>query len=309
VTRNQFIQLLHHYSDSSSDHTQGVLELKKQYPYCQVLHALAARLSRDHGLPSHQHELQLAAVYASDRTALKNVMNRTTDPWPLSHEAQGQVHTEQPVSIATQAITTELVADSEEGEDLADEVQHDLEKLSQLRHNFEMLFVEAKPGSVHFQPTDESGPKEEKEEKKRPMPPGRKPGRSRAQRIVELARQLEAKEQEGEAETDEIIEEIKNSKKKVSPAGEKQREQINLIDNFIKIQPVIPSLKEKPPPTGDLSGAQSTDFSDNIISETLATLLISQGKKEKAIEVLKKLIWKFPQKKAYFAAQIEELKK
>jgi hypothetical protein len=38
-------------------------------------------------------------------------------------------------------------------------------------------------------------------------------------------------------------------------------------------------------------------------------ILIHQGKKERAIEVLKKLIWKFPQKKAYFAAQIEDLKR
>jgi hypothetical protein len=36
--------------------------------------------------------------------------------------------------------------------------------------------------------------------------------------------------------------------------------------------------------------------------------LLSQGKKDKAVEVLRKLIWKFPQKKSYFAAQIEELK-
>ena len=54
---------------------------------------------------------------------------------------------------------------------------------------------------------------------------------------------------------------------------------------------------------------KSTHFADNVISETLVEILIKQGKKTKAIEVLKKLIWKFPQKKAYFAAQIEELKK
>jgi TolA-binding protein len=41
----------------------------------------------------------------------------------------------------------------------------------------------------------------------------------------------------------------------------------------------------------------------------LAQILTRQGKKDKAIEVYKKLIWKFPQKKAYFAAQIEDLKK
>jgi len=43
------------------------------------------------------------------------------------------------------------------------------------------------------------------------------------------------------------------------------------------------------------------------VSENLAQILLSQGKKQKAIEIYKKLIWKFPQKKAYFAARIEEL--
>ena len=61
-------------------------------------------------------------------------------------------------------------------------------------------------------------------------------------------------------------------------------------------------------PKDDLAEKNLT-YNENIISETLAQILIKQGKKEKAIEVLKKLIWKFPQKKAYFAAQIEDLKK
>ena len=48
---------------------------------------------------------------------------------------------------------------------------------------------------------------------------------------------------------------------------------------------------------------------DDIISESLAKIFVNQGKKEKAIDIYKKLIWKFPQKKALFAAQIEKLKK
>ena len=58
--------------------------------------------------------------------------------------------------------------------------------------------------------------------------------------------------------------------------------------------------------TADLS-ERSSAFTDNIVSETLVEILIKQGKKGKAVEVLRKLIWKFPQKKAYFAAQIDEL--
>ncbi|MBS1486904.1 MAG: hypothetical protein JST43_04885 [Bacteroidetes bacterium] len=107
-----------------------------------------------------------------------------------------------------------------------------------------------------------------------------------------------------------LIEEIKSTKKKIKPGGEKQKEQSEIIDQFIKIQPTI----SRPQPTAkqekDLDLAEpSSQFGENIVSETLVEILLKQGKKEKAIEALKKLIWKFPQKKAYFAAQIEDLRK
>ena len=57
----------------------------------------------------------------------------------------------------------------------------------------------------------------------------------------------------------------------------------------------------------DLS-AQSVEFGDNLVSENLARVMIKQGNKSKAIDIYKKLIWKFPQKKAYFASQIDSLK-
>ena len=90
-----------------------------------------------------------------------------------------------------------------------------------------------------------------------------------------------------------------------------QKEQIEIIEQFIITQPSIKgkvAVEEKSLPKEDLSD-KSLLYYENIISETLVEILIKQGKKEKAIEVLKKLIWKFPQKKAYFAAQIEDLKK
>jgi hypothetical protein len=90
----------------------------------------------------------------------------------------------------------------------------------------------------------------------------------------------------------------------------KKEEQVKLIEKFIQSDPQIQNvrsskeLKEKK----DLS-AHSVKFRDDIISENLASIMIKQGKLETAIDIYKKLIWKFPQKKAYFATQIEELKK
>jgi hypothetical protein len=107
-----------------------------------------------------------------------------------------------------------------------------------------------------------------------------------------------------------LIEEIKTTKKRIAPENEKTKEQIEIIDQFIKAQPSI-TAKPRSEITsgGDLTEIKNGEFADNVISETLVEILIRQGKKEKAIEVLKKLIWKFPQKKTYFAAQIEDLKK
>ena len=90
----------------------------------------------------------------------------------------------------------------------------------------------------------------------------------------------------------------------------KKEEQEKLIEKFIKSDPQMQNvlsskeLIEKK----DLS-APSVKFRDDIISENLANIMIKQGKHETAIDIYKKLIWKFPQKKAYFATQIEELKK
>ncbi|HLZ16077.1 MAG TPA: hypothetical protein VKQ08_03520 [Cyclobacteriaceae bacterium] len=110
-------------------------------------------------------------------------------------------------------------------------------------------------------------------------------------------------------ESDSLIEEIKSTKKKIKPEGVKQKEQIEIIDQFIKTQPSIPRPKSAGTPGDSDLAEPSAQFGENIVSETLVEILLKQGKKEKAIEALKKLIWKFPQKKAYFAAQIEDLRK
>lgn len=108
---------------------------------------------------------------------------------------------------------------------------------------------------------------------------------------------------------DPLIQDIVISKDEIMPESEKQKAQIEVIDHFIRIQPSITGIKEKDANPSDLTTIKTGEFNDNIVSETLVEILIKQGKKDKAIEVLKKLIWKFPQKKAYFATQIEELRK
>ncbi len=108
--------------------------------------------------------------------------------------------------------------------------------------------------------------------------------------------------------------ETKDTKKKSkhSMAAGSRNKQIEIIEEFIKKEPSI--AKPKPvkggqdTPQEDLS-LKSIEIKEDLISENLAIIMEKQGKTQKAKDIYKKLIWKFPQKKAYFASRIEELEK
>ncbi len=328
MTKSEFKELLHRYTKSTQKEAEQVILLEKEYPYSQILHSLAARLSKDHSLPAHQEELQLAAVYSADRHVLKLIMT-------------GELETN---TTSDNAVNTDGHSSDEEYHDYADEVVHDLERLHELKHNFEMLYDEqTKRNNAGQQKT--ASTKVQTREIKKAKSKTKEPVKSKAgkgpvntARVVKSSKKVKLKAKKTLAKTakavpakkklkpkhqkkslqpkketlnDDILQEIEATKRKLKPESSKQKEQIQLIDQFIKAQPSISSLRDRAAsaPQGDLASYKQGEFGDQIISETLVGILIRQGKKEKAIEVLKKLIWKFPQKKAYFAAQIEELKK
>jgi hypothetical protein len=123
MTKTEFKELLQRYTKSSHAEAEQVLLLEKEYPYSQLLHTLAARLSKDHNLNGQQDELQLAAVYSADRHVLKQVM-------------AGELYTEQD----SEAPSILEIENTTEHHDYAEEVVHDLEILHELKHNFELLY-------------------------------------------------------------------------------------------------------------------------------------------------------------------------
>jgi hypothetical protein len=342
LEKNAFISLLKRYSSTTDAEAAAVIDLRKQFPYSQILQSLAARLSKDHELDSHQSILQDAAVYSADRNALKEIF---FEPFVLLKEA-GTIEAsmqDSPASIEPISSEDEVISpiskiedrklrsiETADSVDYADEIMRDLEKLNTLKHNFEMLFVEyseieSKPKKFEKAPEIVVIPQNEL-----PAVDGVEMAgdsvaeikKSKKTRIIELAKSLgsgggtndhqdlkkSGSRKKNPSET--LIDEIQLTKEELAPESEKQKEQIEMINQFMKTQPSISAAKERQtPPIGDLNPIKSGEFGDNIVSETLVEILVKQGKKEKAIEVLKKLIWKYPQKKTYFASQIEDLKK
>ncbi|QNE39537.1 hypothetical protein F1C16_08210 [Hymenobacter sp. NBH84] len=87
------------------------------------------------------------------------------------------------------------------------------------------------------------------------------------------------------------------------------RKTLAIIDQFLKNQPrlkapaVVPPAEEQT----DLS-VPSTSATPALASESLAKIMVKQGKTSKAIEIYERLMVRQPEKKAYFADQIAQLK-
>lgn len=97
--------------------------------------------------------------------------------------------------------------------------------------------------------------------------------------------------------------------KAVQPGKHVLSQQLNIIDQFLKLNPrlkTMANMKIKSEPQEDLS-LKGTKIKKGIASESLASIFLKQGKTKKAIKIYELLILKYPEKKSYFAEQIEKL--
>ncbi|MEM7656608.1 MAG: hypothetical protein AAF399_10805 [Bacteroidota bacterium] len=92
------------------------------------------------------------------------------------------------------------------------------------------------------------------------------------------------------------------------PEG-KQEKSASLIDRFLQQKPYRnrPKAKSKPKSNPAAHVTASIEPDDEMVSETLAKLHWRQNNKEEAIRMYKKLRLRFPEKSAYFDAQIEKI--
>ena len=106
---------------------------------------------------------------------------------------------------------------------------------------------------------------------------------------------------------EDLIDSIKKKEKR-EIKDTKKKEQNDIIKAFNKKSIKLAAIKENEDVNKlqDLS-LPSTKINDRMVSESYAKLLTQQGKKAAAKEIYKKLILKFPQKKAYFADLIQQL--
>lgn len=110
-----------------------------------------------------------------------------------------------------------------------------------------------------------------------------------------------------ESDRDDPIFEVLDQKLYTLDDNEKTLEiQNSLIDQFLNENPRIVPKPDLPPVNEDISVKSLKDDGD-LVTESLAKIYAAQGLTDKAADIYHKLCLKFPEKKAYFVAQLEKL--
>ncbi|MBK6266249.1 hypothetical protein JKA74_14480 [Marivirga sp. S37H4] len=279
---------------------EALRQLKLKYPYFQALTPLMVLSDQKHHPEAVKHDLQTAAIYSLDRKHLKHLLitannnNSSELVVAKSQEVQRNNKAKNVPAHSTTSTNTFITTLPDQDTHLPDSFFHELlDEMESLKKSKE-----------HYRKTlaklEEAAPEAKKKAKST---------KKKSKEAVEKKQAIALEEQENHHD---LIEEIESREQKAIKDQHK-KEQIELITSFIEKEPIISKkFASNDPDTKkvieDLS-LSSTNLSEDVISETLAKLMVKQGRNQKAIDIYKKLIWKFPQKKTYFAEQIENLKK
>ncbi|MFM7855337.1 MAG: hypothetical protein ACKO96_26280 [Flammeovirgaceae bacterium] len=270
MEKHQFNLLVTRFNSLRQAEVNVVSGLLKSYPYSQVLHVLSARGCHDLNLEGKEKWLEESAVYSTDRSVLR---------WAMT-ALRVEIDPSDPVDSIPSGVSqpTTIINDSSSN-NLKLELQIVPDQIE------ERFYEQVAQDLADLQQSKK--------------------------RFEAMIAKLESTTYHAIDPVnleESLIKELEQHAKKRVKIDAKQKEQAEIIEKFVKTQPIIPKPKSAPSTQVDLT-EKSAVLSKEVISETLVDLLVKQGKKDRAIEMLKKLIWKFPQKKTYFAARIQELKK
>lgn len=336
MSAEEFLALLKKYPSVEAGDLTQLAKLRAAHKYCQIVPILIARGLQDSRSPVATQAINQAAVITSDRSLLRTLMTIEAAAFSAIKELETVVPViegdDQPqiesTPQASQPVSTPQPTHAEVKKEEVKPIIEAVQKPAINTSKTERVSVAQTENTVsETKNVVDSVIAESIETDKEPdagfaadtVMAHLATLQSNKQKFNTLAEQVEEYlQQSGKHQTiagkkievkegDQLIKEIKSSKKKQKSDAPQHTEQAAIIDQFIQAR-LEPIRIDKSTIKQDLTATSET-YSENVISETLVDILLRQGKKEKALEVLRKLIWKFPQKKALFAARIEELSK
>ncbi|KYG82726.1 hypothetical protein AWN68_13120 [Roseivirga echinicomitans] len=279
VNKERFNQLLGNLHQVTNKDIKSLNELRKKYPFFQTPYVLVAKALKDRNHPKTDAFIKKAAIYSPNRAHLKKIIlgEISFEDAPKSTSPKINISTaSEPLTVKTQA-TANIRFDEQVKEE--DAIQDALVNTDNKEVTKETLATT--PLSQQSQEINqlEQDLLEIKERKLR------------------LAKMFEGQEQ------------IEKAKRE--PKQQSNKSQVELIEKFIKNEPRFENKKgnnEDNEYSQEDLAAKHMKSKDEFITETLAKLLLKQKKYTRAIDIYEKLSLKFPEKRTYFASQIQKIK-
>lgn len=308
----QLLGIIQNAQHLDKDDVSELLKLQETFPYFQIPKVLLAKFEFNKSGGNENEILPWAAIASPDRAWLKKLIEtnllfeeqskaltnrlneleekkKSEESRNFIDDLEGHLIPETKKVTSTKDLTATL---KKLGEDLAQSKLKALEKLDGLSKK-----TENKNSPIEVSvPVDTEEPVKEIEKE---IISELKPEETREEDPVRPKRRNHHK--------DELIESIRRKEKK-EILDKKKLEQIDIIKAFSKKEIKLATLKEieEIQKQDDLS-EKSTKLNPSLITESYARILTRQGKKDRAKEIYKKLMVKFPDKNTYFADLIKEL--
>jgi tetratricopeptide (TPR) repeat protein len=297
VDKNDFLNLLSNPSSITEEDVKELESIIKGHSYSSIPHFLLARYHQTINSSSKDRYLEVASAYALDRKILKNFITNENFQLP---EKSGVPFIQ--TSSATPFIEEQLSDTAEEKLEKEQDVEDNTEKIenSFMHQPFPEVEVIGKAPEIN-----EEDLKQLKE---------RLSSETASKITEEILSEVMSEEydffEKVQKDGNLVVEKTPEVPEAPVEQSEKETKEEDLIDRFIRLRPSLirPTPNVEKDNQEDLAEKGLT-YETEIVSENLAVILAKQGKTEKAIDIYKKLIWKYPQKKSYFANRIEELKK
>jgi hypothetical protein len=286
VNAKEFLELVNNFDELDQEMYREVLKLTQKHPYFLPPYIMAAKYEKKASKGYSNDRLHDAALRSPDRKWLKTLMEgKLGDLIGLKQD---------PPSYQAQDEPSPPADNDSQVEDLSQQtIEH--QEPQETSHSNEPENQPEGPQKSGGNREDILKKLEENLNRFKKKPSDDHP--SISSKILS--------EEEDETGLD-IIDSIKKKEKKEikDPEQLRQKELINLFNKkSIKIAPVAEGVKQE-----DLS-ISSTRPKQEVVSESMAGLLVRQQKIEEAISMYQKLMLKFPDKKAYFADTIQKLEK
>lgn len=323
MKQQELISLIKNPSVATASDLDKLMELKKQFPFFQSAHLLLSLVAKRYDTGLYQQTLRQTAISIPDRAQLhkllfkSNVVELTTLP-----PTEVTVKTDEVVEKSLEK--TEIV--NEELNHLkAIELSSEPSSEQKLTEAVEMhlkkdvvnAFVEKEILKTNEwykkdkpQNEQENKPVSKIQETKKPLTSG-----SFADWLKELKREEDIPEQTIQDSKKEIQEtetgsDPKTNNESQEKKSERKLKQQAIIDKIIEVDPS--KIRLDPNQrffAADVKAKESLFENEELVTETLAKIYAIQGNINKAIRAYEILSLKFPQKSAYFATLIQDLKK